>query len=137
MKPEYKLMPKIIHYNIALTRSEKEFKLSNAEFLYIMTNSIMIDVVECIWNKMVAFKEKSPPSSNMLFVAIVSQLCKMDGVSIMVGDGLLLPPIGPNYNDISQKKHSNTSPSDSTNKNSWYSINFLSTPTKKAKIMEG
>ena len=31
----------------------------------------------------------------MPFVAMVSQICKMAGVSIMVGDGLLLPPIEP------------------------------------------
>ncbi|GFZ11399.1 hypothetical protein Acr_22g0007970 [Actinidia rufa] len=93
MKPEYKLMTKIIHYNIARTRSEKELKLADTEFLYIMMNSIAIDVAECIWNEMVAFKEKSPPRSSMPFVAMVSQLCKMAEVVVMVSDGLLLPPI--------------------------------------------
>ena len=58
-------------------------------------NSVVIDIAECIQNEMVAFKEKSPPRSNMPFVAMVSQLYKMAGVPFMVGDGLLLPPIGP------------------------------------------
>ena len=87
-------MTKILHYNIAPTRFEKELKLSDAEFLYIMMNSIVIDVAECIRNEIVAFKEKSPPRSNMPFVAMVSQLCKMAGVTAMVGDGLLLLSIG-------------------------------------------
>ena len=69
MKPEYKLMTKIIYYNIAPTRFEKELELADAKFLYIMMNSVVIDVTECIWNEMVIFKEKSPPRSNMPFVA--------------------------------------------------------------------
>ena len=72
MKLEYKLMTKIIHYNIVPTRYEKELKLVDAEFLYIMMNSIVLDVAKCIWNEMVAFKEKYPPRSNMPFVAMVS-----------------------------------------------------------------
>ena len=76
MKPEYKLITKIIHYNVAPTRSEKEHKLADAEFLYIMMNSIMLDVAECIWNEMVTFKEKSPSMSNMPFVAMVLNYAK-------------------------------------------------------------
>ena len=44
MKPKYKLMMKIINYNIAPTRSKKELKLADVEFLYIMINSIVLDV---------------------------------------------------------------------------------------------
>ncbi|GFZ01004.1 hypothetical protein Acr_14g0006390 [Actinidia rufa] len=47
-KPEYKLMTKIIHYNIAPTRSEKELKLADVEFLYVMMNSVIIDVAESV-----------------------------------------------------------------------------------------
>ena len=55
-KPEYKLMTKIIHYNIFPTWSEKELKLADAEFLYVMMNSVVIDVVECIMNEMISLK---------------------------------------------------------------------------------
>ena len=48
IKPEYKLMTKIIHFNIAPTRSEKELKLSDVEFLYVIINLIVIDVAKCI-----------------------------------------------------------------------------------------
>lgn len=94
MKLDYKLMMKIIHYNIAPTRSEKKLKLADVVFFYIMINFIVLDVAECIWNEMVAFKKKSPPRSIMPFVAMVSQLCKSARVLVMIGDGLLQPPIG-------------------------------------------
>ena len=71
-KPEYKLMTKIIHYNISPTRSEKELKLADAEFLYVMMNSVVIDVAECILNEMILFKEKAPSRANMPFMAMIS-----------------------------------------------------------------
>ena len=42
-KPEYKLMTNIINYNSAPTQSEKELKLADVEFLYVMMNSVVID----------------------------------------------------------------------------------------------
>ena len=48
MKLDYKLMMKIIHYNIAPTRSEKKLKLADVVFFYIMINFIVLDVAECI-----------------------------------------------------------------------------------------
>ena len=58
-KLEYKLLTKKFHYNIAPTRFKKELTLANVEFLYIMMNSVVIDVAECTLNEMIAFKEKT------------------------------------------------------------------------------
>ena len=93
-KPEYKLMTKIIHYNIAPTRSEKELKLADAEFLYVMMNSVIIDVAECILNEMIFFKEKAPSRANMPFVAMISSICLAAGAPL-IDDPLIQPPIGP------------------------------------------
>ncbi|GFY96810.1 hypothetical protein Acr_11g0011160 [Actinidia rufa] len=93
-KPEYKLMTKIIHYNIAPTWSEKELKLADAEFLYVMMNSVIIDVAECILNEMIFFKEKAPSRANMPFVAMISSICLATGAPL-INDPLIQPPIGP------------------------------------------
>ncbi|XP_057481142.1 uncharacterized protein LOC130768164 [Actinidia eriantha] len=93
-KPEYKLMTKIIHYNIAPTRSEKELKLADAEFLYVMMNSVIFDVAECILNEMIFFKEKAPSRANMPFVAMISSICLAAGAPL-IDDLLIQPPIGP------------------------------------------
>ncbi|XP_057491373.1 uncharacterized protein LOC130777106 [Actinidia eriantha] len=93
-KPEYKLMTKIIHYNIAPTRSEKELKLADAEFLYVIMNSVIFDVAECILNEMIFFKEKAPSRANMPFVAMISSICLAAGAPL-IDDLLIQPPIGP------------------------------------------
>ena len=85
-------MTKIIHFNIALTRSQKELKFDDVEFLYIMMNSVVIDVAECILNEMIAFKEKAPARANIPFVAMISSLCTTVGSSL-IGDNLIQPPI--------------------------------------------
>ncbi|GFS32292.1 hypothetical protein Acr_00g0021800 [Actinidia rufa] len=87
-------MTKIIHYNIAPTRSEKKLKLADAEFLYVMMNSVIIDVAECILNEMVFFKEKAPSRANMPFMAMISSICLAAGAPL-IDDPLIQPPIGP------------------------------------------
>ena len=74
-KLEYKLMTKIIHFNISPTRSKKELKLADEEFLYIMMKSVVIDMAECILNEIIAFKEKALTRANMPFVAMILSLC--------------------------------------------------------------
>ncbi|XP_057470680.1 uncharacterized protein LOC130759555 [Actinidia eriantha] len=92
-KPGYKLMTKIIHYNISPTRSEKELKLADAEFLYVMMNSFVIDIADYILMEMVTFKEKAMRRANLPFVAMVT-LCASAGVPF--GRYIITPPpVGP------------------------------------------
>ena len=56
-------------------------------------NSVIIDVVECILNEMIAFKEKTPSKANMPFVAMISSLCATAKASFL-SDHLILPLIG-------------------------------------------
>ena len=86
-------MTKTIHYNISPTRFEKELKLADAEFLYVIMNSVVIDMAECILNEMILFKEKAPSRANMPFVAMISSLCLATGAKL-IDDLLIQPPIG-------------------------------------------
>ena len=94
-KAEYKLMTKVIHYNLSPRGSEKLLKLSEAEFLYVMMNSaIVVDFAQFIWNEMAAFKEHSPKNANLPFVAMVTSLCASAGVPFWV-EKIAKPPVGP------------------------------------------
>ncbi|GFY96501.1 hypothetical protein Acr_11g0008070 [Actinidia rufa] len=87
-------MTKIIHYNISPTRSEKELKLVDAEFLYVMMNSFVIDIADYILMEMVMFKEKAMRKANLPFVAIVTSFCASAGVPFG-RDIITPPPVGP------------------------------------------
>ncbi|XP_057491359.1 uncharacterized protein LOC130777083 [Actinidia eriantha] len=73
---------------------QKELKLADAEFLYVMMNSVIFDVAECILNEMIFFKEKAPSRANMPFVAMISSICLAAGAPL-IDDLLIQPPIGP------------------------------------------
>ncbi|GFZ06461.1 hypothetical protein Acr_18g0006310 [Actinidia rufa] len=94
-KAEYKLMTKVIHYNLSLRGSKKLLKLAEAEFLYVMMNpAIVVDFAQYIWNEMAAFKEHPPKNANLPFVKMVTSLCASTGVPFWV-DKIAKPPVGP------------------------------------------
>lgn len=94
-KAEYKLMTKVIHYNLSPRGSEKLLKLSEAEFLYVMMNpAIVVDFAQYIWNELAAFKEHSPKNANFPFVKMVTSMCASAGVPFWV-EKITKPPVGP------------------------------------------
>ena len=72
---KYKLMAKVIHYNISPRGFEKVLNLAEEKFLYVMMSPSIVNIAYYIWIELVEFKEQSPLRANLLFVAMITTTC--------------------------------------------------------------
>ena len=70
-KDTYKLMMKVIHYNISPMGSEKQPKLAKVDLLYAWMSRSVIDIADYMWEVMVNFTEKAHKQANMPLIAYV------------------------------------------------------------------
>ncbi|XP_057465634.1 uncharacterized protein LOC130755258 isoform X2 [Actinidia eriantha] len=94
LKDKYRIMNKIIHYNIHPKGSEKQPGIANIEFLHIMMSGMHFDVAEYMWEMIREFRT-STSKCNMPFGQMITQLCVKAKVKLVVSDLMVPPEVGP------------------------------------------
>ncbi|XP_057510020.1 uncharacterized protein LOC130792514 [Actinidia eriantha] len=94
LKDKYRIMNKIIHYNIHPKGSEKEPGIADIEFLHIMMSGMHFDVAEYMWEMIREFRTVTS-KRNMPFGQMITQLCIKVKVKLVVSDLMVPPEVGP------------------------------------------
>ncbi|PSR88435.1 PRAME family member 9/15 like [Actinidia chinensis var. chinensis] len=94
LKDKYRIMNKIMHYNIHPKGSEKQPGMADIEFLHIMMSGIRFDVVEYMREMIREFRTMTS-KHNMPFGQMITHLCIKAKVKLVVSDVMVPPKVGP------------------------------------------
>ncbi|GFY87495.1 hypothetical protein Acr_05g0011340 [Actinidia rufa] len=94
LKDKYRIMNKIIHYNLHPKGSEKQPSITNIEFLHIMMSGICFDVAGYMWEIIQVFRTILS-KRNMPFGQMITQLCIKAKVKLVAFDKMVPPEVGP------------------------------------------
>ena len=93
-KDMYRIMNKIIHYNLHSKGSEKQPVITDIKFLHIMMSDMHFDVAGYMWKMIQEFRIVMS-KWNMTFEQMITQLCIKAKVKLVASDKMVPPNVGP------------------------------------------
>ncbi|PSS30232.1 Ribosomal RNA small subunit methyltransferase [Actinidia chinensis var. chinensis] len=94
LKNKYRIMNKIIHYNLHPMGSEKQPGITDIEFLHIMMSGMCFDVAGYMWEIIQVFRTISS-KRNMPFGQMITQLYIKAKMKLVAFDKMVPPDVGP------------------------------------------